>query len=193
MSDTAERPPRMTVDEFVAWAEGQPGRFELYDGEVVKMQSEREVHTSVKLSVAIALRNALSNNRHGCRAYTDGRTIKVDAETSFEPDAVIDCGLRDPDSIFADRPVVVVEVISPSTSRIDSGMKLAGYFAVPSVAHYPIVDVRRRFVIHHRREGENSLASIMHARQNGMHDLDTPGIAVAVADFFADLPPVENA
>src|SRR3984885_5689229 len=56
-----------------------------------------------------------------------------------------------PDAIEIDNPVVVVEVLSPSTAAIDHGRKLSGYFSVPSVQHYLILDPDRRVVIHHKR------------------------------------------
>ena len=48
-------------------------------------------------------------------------------------------------------PVVVVEVLSPSTAADDQGVKLDGYFSLPSVQHYLIVDPDRRVMIHHKR------------------------------------------
>jgi Uma2 family endonuclease len=44
------------------------------------------------------------------------------------------------DDLEVDNPVVVVEVLSPSTARMDGTTKLNGHFKVPSIQHYPIVD-----------------------------------------------------
>ena len=65
MSDAATKPPHMTVEEFLAWAEGRPGRYELADGEVIKMQEEREAHNLVKFAVAVAFRQALLHRWDG--------------------------------------------------------------------------------------------------------------------------------
>ncbi len=52
-------------------------------------------------------------------------------------------------------PVVIVEVLSPNTAAVDHGRKLSGYFSLPSVEHYLILDPERRVVIHHKRgQGE---------------------------------------
>ncbi len=53
--------PRMTVDEFLAWAEGQPGRYELFRGEVFPMSPEVVGHTRVKGMVFAALLAAIRN------------------------------------------------------------------------------------------------------------------------------------
>ncbi len=184
MSDTAAKPPRMTVEEFIDWSETHPGRHELFMGEVVTMQAERALHNLVKLSVAIAFREQLKRNGIACTAFTDGVVVKIDRDTAFEPDVSIDCGKFNPDSVFVTAPVVIGEVISPSTSRIDSGRKFSEYFRVPSVQHYLIIQAERRVVVHHRRSGASIESRIL---GEGDLVLDPPGITVAVADFFADL------
>src|SRR6266567_4141646 len=65
-------------------------------------------------------------------------------DTDYEPDAVVNCGERpDPEGFVAPQPVIVVEVLSPSSRSTDAGAKLADYFRVPSVQHYLMVDTRR--------------------------------------------------
>ena len=56
---------RMTVTEFLAWAEKQPkGRYELVDGQVIAMSPERNRHALVKFNVAGALKAAVMRARH---------------------------------------------------------------------------------------------------------------------------------
>ena len=79
-------------------------------------------------------------------------------------------------------PLIVVEVLSPSTRHIDASAKLAGYFRVPSVAHYLIVDLDRRLVIHHgRTEGDTIVTRIV---SEGALRLDPPGMVVAFEEMF---------
>jgi Uma2 family endonuclease len=62
------------------------------------------------------------------------------------------CGPRAPANALAlDNPIIIVEVLSPSTAAIDPGRKLSGYFSLPSVEHYLILDPEWRVVIHHKR------------------------------------------
>jgi Uma2 family endonuclease len=48
-------------------------------------------------------------------------------------------------------PIILVEVLSPSTGKRGHGVKRDGYFTLPSLRHYVIVDPDRALVIHHRR------------------------------------------
>src|SRR6516225_1196112 len=92
---------QMTVDEFLLWAEGKEGRWELHDGAPVLMSSapammspERLAHVRTKLSAATALQEALKRAALPCEAFADGLTVQIDARTAFEPDASVVCGPR---------------------------------------------------------------------------------------------------
>ncbi|HME85847.1 MAG TPA: Uma2 family endonuclease [Roseiarcus sp.] len=101
----------------------------------------------------------------------------------FEPDASVVCGPRkEDDTIVASDPTVVVEVLSPSTAAIDHGRKLSGYFALPSVEHYFILDPVRRVAIHHKRGQGEAIETLVLA--NGVAKLDPPGFEVAIEALF---------
>ena len=174
---------KMTVDEYLAWAQDQPGRFELYAGVVYAMTPERAGHATVKFAVQTALREAIRRAGVACHMLPDGMTVRVDAHTAHEPDALIYCGGEISDSaVEVSNPVIVVEVLSPSTRQIDASAKLAGYFRISSVHHYLIVDPDQRLVIHHARSGlDTVMTRILH---DGRIALDPPGIEVAVSDFY---------
>lgn len=182
---TAVTKPRMTADEFIAWAMNQPRRYELVGGEVVAMSPERVGHVESKGNVYMALRQALRAASATCRAYTDGVSVRIDANTVHEPDALVRCGepLHE-DAVEINDPVIVVEVVSPSTEALDTGGKLEAYFRLPSVRHYLIVSTKRASVIHHIRMDDGRIETrIVRA---GPLALDPPGIVVEVESFFAD-------
>ena len=109
-------------------------------------------HAATKFAVQTALRAGLRAIDAPCRMLPDGMSVRIDAQTVFEPDALVYCGARlPPEAITVPEPVIVVEILSPGTRRVDTGRKLSGYLQVPSVRHYLIVDAERRTVIHHRR------------------------------------------
>ena len=167
---------KMTVDEFLAWAEAQPGRHELINGRVFAMAPERVRHTGTKFAVSLALFQAIRKADLACEMLPDGATVRIDRFTAFEPDALVRCGrpLQD-DAIETPDPIIVVEVLSPSTRNYDAGAKLAGYFMLPSIRHYLMVDPDRRIIVHHRRDGENIATRII---GSGSLRLDPPGIDV---------------
>ena len=178
------RQTKFTADEFIAWALEQPeGRFELDNGAIVAMAPERIGHGRAKNRTLRALETAIAACGLGCEAHPDGASVRIDDRTLYVPDALVRCGPPLPgDTIEATDPIIVVEVVSPSSRGVDRGVKLAGYFSLPSVRHYLIFDTEKRVIIHHRRDEEGQIG--VRIFRDGSLTLDPPGLAVEVQDIF---------
>jgi Uma2 family endonuclease len=175
----------MNVDEFLAWAEAEPGRYELFRGSVYAMTPERAGHALVKFAVQSALANAIRAQALPCQMLPDGMTVRIDDATAHEPDALIYCGPRLASSaVEVPNPVIVVEVLSPTTRTVDATIKLAGYFRVPSVMHYLIIDPDKSLVLHHARNADGTI--LTRIVNDGTIALDPPGIEIEVADIYAE-------
>lgn len=180
--------PVMSREAFRQWAEAVPrGRYERLDGRPVAKEVERVAHNRVKMLVWQALERAASRCAVRCTAYGDGITVEVGEDTDYEPDAVLNLGPPVPEDRYdAPNPFAIVEVTSPSTSRIDRTRKLRDYFSLPSVQHYLVVQARERRVLHYRR-GETGV-TMNTVERNGEIELSPLDLRLAAADFFVDLP-----
>ena len=195
---------KLTVEEFLEWVETDPDarfefddgtmreksdvRFELHDGVVVAMAPERAQHVRTKLRAAMTLQAALAGQPSACGSFVDGIAVRIDDRTTFEPDAFVRCGdPLDGDVREISDPMIVVEVLSPSTKSRDLGEKVEGYFLLPLLHHYLIVDPERRRIIHHRRQADSD-ALLTRIVSEGLIRLDPPGIEVAIVDMLPPLP-----
>lgn len=183
---------RMRVEEFLAWAQTQEtGRYELDDGHVVAMSPEQGQHLRVKRDVLVALASAIKRAGAPCEALPDGATVRIDARTAFEPDALVTCGERMGDAaLIAPSPVIVVEVLSPSSEHRDHAHKLANYFRVSSIEHYLVIDPIARRIVHYKRGEGDALETRLIA--SGPVRLDPPGIDIAAEEVFAGLEPLAS-
>ena len=174
---------RLSRAEFHRWTAAQSrGRFERVDSEVVAMAPERSVHARLKARVWRALDREITVRGLSCEAMPDGMTVEIDQDTDYEPDALVNCGPPIPDDeTAAPNPVVVVEVLSPSTASVDAGGKLADYFRVPSVRHYLLVRPTRHEIIHHRRVDDRIETLIV---REGFVELDPPGIRLSIDEVY---------
>lgn len=175
---------RMTSAEYLRWAQMQgDGRFELVGGEVIAMSPETVRHVSIKNEIWLSLRNAIGRGGLSCRAYGDGVGIKIDETTVREPDVSVQCKPLDQDALLLDAPVIVVEVVSLSSVRSDTGAKVAEYFRVPSICHYLIVDPFTLNVIHHARSVADDAirTSIL---TSGTIELTPPGFTIQVEELL---------
>ena len=180
MSQAAQK--LMDVDEFLAWAEGREGKWELHDGAAVAMAPEQAFHSRVKTYAGAALLAALRRIGADCGVYTDGLAVQITARRSFVPDLLVTCPPTPPKVVKTTTPLIVVEVLSPSTAGFDHGAKLEGYFSLPSLVHYLLIDPDRRVLILHSRAREGVIETRI--LREGEARLDPPGLAFDVAEMF---------
>jgi Uma2 family endonuclease len=75
-------------------------------------------------------------------------------EFYYHPDALVDCTGLPGRAIYAEAPVVIFEVLSPETERVDVGEKLACYRSLPSLCVYAMVNQINAAITIHRRNGD---------------------------------------
>jgi len=183
---------KMTADEFLAWAEGllpEDGKFELWDGEVVMrhgpgFEEERSEHWDAKGAMYRALHDAIKRAGLPCFAVVDGAMVRLSPYKMARPDVLVYCGLRVPRGAReVPNPLILVEVLSPSTKKRDHGAKLDGYFTLPSLWHYLIVDPDLARLIHHRR-GAGGVSDTEIVAGSRLQ-LDPPGLDVDLTEVLA--------
>jgi Uma2 family endonuclease len=99
----------------------------------------------------VALREAIARAGLPCFAAVDGPMVRVSPNRMARPDVLVYCGPRVPRKTReVPNPTILVEVLSPSTKNRDHGVKLHGYFTLPGLSHYLIIDPDRQLLIHHQ-------------------------------------------
>lgn len=171
----------LTVPEYLDWCASQTERqrTQLIDGQIVQMPSERVVHNRLKYRAAKVLEAALTASGVQGEVLIDGIAVPINASSAYEPDVLLYLG--PPVSgrqMTAPEPVVVVEVLSPTTAHLDRGVKLAGYFSLLSLKHDLIIDPDAQTVVHHARAPDGNVVSSTHT--GGALRLDPPGIDVSL-------------
>ncbi len=182
---TALQKQKMNLAEFLDWAQHSEGKYELVRGEVFAMAPGNLHHARAKLATVNALSAAIKRAGKPCEALIDGPGVALGDESCYIPNVSVYCGERAPGTfLLVPDPMIVVEVLSPSSERLDKAGKLADYFSIPSIAHYLIIDLKRRHVIHHSR-GEGGIIPTRIVTEGDIV-LDPPGITIAMAGTFGD-------
>lgn len=183
MSHALSLPRFDSVESFETWVQAQPDAWELHDGIAVAMAPERAGHTRIKLNTCIALREAIANGSLPCEALIDGLSVPGPGLRRFKPDVIVVCGQRPTDDAqIVDMPLILVEVLSPTTENADTGIKLESYLALSSVQHYLVISTAARTIFHHQRwDGDRFLTSIIHDQAI---KLDPPGLEITVEEIY---------
>ena len=160
------------------------GRWELREGAAVPMSPERAIHALTKLAAQETLKAAIAKAALPCRLFPDGMTVRINPRNAYEPDALVVCPPPPRDAVEIPNPIIVVEVLSPGTAAHDHGAKLDGYFSLPSVMHYLILDPDRAVLIHHKRGQAGAIETRI--LREGVLRLDPPGIEADVKAMFVE-------
>ncbi|KQW44658.1 MULTISPECIES: Uma2 family endonuclease [unclassified Roseateles] len=143
-----------SADDYLAWEAAQTERHEYVHGEVFNMAGAEDRHVTAAGNVYMALRQHLAGS--ACRAYLQDMKVQAAAGNAFfYPDVLVTCSAADRLSPLVKRePVLLVEVLSPSTAAYDRGEKFAHYRSIASLAEYVLVDLDSRRVDVYRKGGD---------------------------------------
>ena len=136
-----------TVEEYLSLPDNL--RVELIDGTFYRMHAPSYEHQEIIACIAIELRNFVRNNKGECKVIISPFDIQLDEDdkTMVQPDIVVICKREHLDRKRGyGAPDMVVEVLSPSTAKKDSDLKLRKYMKA-GVREYWIVDPDKKQVI----------------------------------------------
>jgi Uma2 family endonuclease len=128
----------ISPERFFAWVVGQEEHFELVEGEVVMRAGAGRRHDSIVVNLTAAVHAQVRGRP--CQTFTSDTYVSTSPSTRRMPDLGIDCGKPDDDSLAADRPALVIEVLSPTTGGFDVTVKLAEYQSLPSMEYILLIN-----------------------------------------------------
>ncbi len=145
-------PPKVTVDEFLAWDDGTDVRYELIGGEIVAMTPPSPAHSKIAARLTAMIQRAL---QPPCDVYVEaGIRLTEKADAYYQADLAVSCTPLKPNDTDVPEPIVIVEVLSPSTAAHDRATKLPDYRTIPTVREIALVSATAmKAELWHRAEG----------------------------------------
>jgi Uma2 family endonuclease len=125
-------------------------KYEYYDGFIVAMAGGSPKHGELTANMITALNNQLRAAKKGCKTFSSDVKIALPMlNRRFYPDLSVVCGpvqydKTEPNALT--NPLLVVEVLSPSTESLDRGEKFRAYRQLPSLREYILVSEDRAVV-----------------------------------------------
>ena len=178
---------KMTLDEYMAWERTQPQRNEFHRGEVFAMTGGRRGHYQVIVNLVSELRGRLRGTP--CKVFGEGMKVQIGADTVLYPDVFVTCDgeYSSYDTVIRD-PLLVIEVLSPSTMAYDSGRKFTLYRGLPTLREYVLIDPDHRTVQGFRRRAQDEW--VLHDMSEGDRlELLCIDAVVPFAELFDSVDP----
>ena len=144
----------LTPEEYLAWERKADIKHEYLRGEIIAMSGASYQHTIITMNISGELYIQLKGT--ACTVHTNDMQVRTSPETSyFYPDVVVVCDKpRFEDNAFDTllNPIVLVEVLSPSTQAYDRGEKFKHYQQLTSLREYILVSQDEVEVERYRRQ-----------------------------------------
>src|SRR5258708_2933853 len=146
---------KYTLEEYFELERTSDERWEYFNGEVFCMSGVSRNHGEIESNLNLALR--LSLDGRGCRVYPANIRVKVPAASPYRYadlwalcDEPVFEKIGGVDALI--NPVVIFEILSPSTEAYDRGDKFTYYKSIPSLREYVLVAQHRPHITHYVRE-----------------------------------------
>ena len=149
MAAPAQR--RMTIAEFLDWYPAGETHYQLLDGVPVAMAPPANAHGTVAMNLGRHLANCLER-RPPCFVVSQPGIALWQRDNWYEADLAVTCRPQEPHRHNLADPVLIVEVLSPTTASHDLNVKLPDYRRLPSVQEIVLIDSRRMVCHIHRRQ-----------------------------------------
>ncbi len=181
---SAERPQFFTVEEYLAMEEQALTKSEYIDGWVRAMSGSTLRHNKTKGNCFVSLSNSLKGKP--CEPFDSDTKVRIDHDGKrrfYYPDVQIVCQSNEMTSEFQERPVMVIEVLSPSTRRYDLDEKMAAYLTVPSLECYLVLEQHQPVAIVMRRTSGGFLREEVKGVEATI-DLPFLGCSLSMRDIY---------
>ncbi len=177
----------VSIEDYLAGELISPIRHEYLGGMVYAMAGARNMHNIIELNVLAALHGRLRGKP--CRPFNSNTKIRVHLPTQirfYYPDASVVCRPNPQTDSFQDEPVVLFEVLSRGTRRIDEGEKKDIYLTIPSFRVYVLLEQETAAAVVFRRT-EQGLVREVYEGLDAVVPLGEAGTSLPLAEVYEDV------
>lgn len=155
MSALTSANPHLTEDEYLAGELLSEVKHEYLAGTVHAMAGASARHNTIAHNIGGSLFNHLRGKT--CQPFGSDMKLRLEfggGVVFYYPDAMVCCDPADDADYFRQSPILIIEVLSPQTSRVDQREKLLAYQKLSSLEVYVIVDQDQCRLTLHRRSND---------------------------------------
>ena len=188
-SQTQPQAP-ISIEDYLEGEQHTDTKHEYLAGQIVAMGGASDKHGLIAGSLYAALLPAA--RRKGCQLFIADMKVRVNHDSDsyfYYPDLLLSCQPDDRESAYYRRhPCLLVEVLSPSTERIDSREKLLAYRLLPSLREYLLLRQDRVQADLYQRGDEGRWEHHTFTQPDDVLALRCLDAAVSLRDVYADVP-----
>jgi Uma2 family endonuclease len=175
----------LSVEDYLAGELTSHVKHEYSGGYVYAMAGGRNTHNTIAGSFFGASYTRLRGRP--CQPFNSDTKVRVrfPSHTRFYyPDGMVVCDRNSGNETFQDRPVVIAEVLSPSTRRTDEGEKREAYLTIPTLSAYLLIETSQPRVVVHHRTPDGGFVPHVYEGTDAVVPLDVIGTELPLAELY---------
>lgn len=193
---SAQPLPRITPEQYLEAERAAEFKSEYYKGRIYAMAGGTAVHSLITVNVTVSLSNAIRGR--GCLIFSSDLRLRISYEGLYTyPDLSVVCGKpkyadeRD-DTIL--NPILVVEILSPSTESRDRGFKFQEYGKLESLQEYVLVEQSQPRVERFQRQPKGQWLLTVYEGLEAEAEFESVGARIRLADVYQNVtfPPSQD-
>lgn len=181
-----ENPAPIDVAAYLAAERDSTVRHEYVGGQLYAMAGASDRHNRIALRLAALLDAHVGDGP--CQVFMSDMKVRVAADVFYYPDVVVACDPPGGDPYIRSEPRLVVEILSPSTERIDRQEKRLSYAGVSSLVEYLLIDPNRCLVEVQRRDQEGGWSLTTFTQLDDVVELASVGVGLRISDLYRGVP-----
>ncbi len=134
---SSRRTGSISIEDYLRDELSREFKHEYLHGQIYAMAGASKNHQFIIMNIGSIFRGHLRNTP--CATFSSDMKLRVGDIAFFYPDVIVACE-DNSDNYYVDRPVIIVEVLSKSTRRMDETTKMRLYQTLPSLQEYVMIE-----------------------------------------------------
>ncbi len=156
MGEAALKKEYYTIEDYLATEEKADYKSEYYNGEIIAMSGGSRNHSVICVNMNWRLGESLAEKE--CVVFDSNMKLRIDMADSFVyPDVTVVCGdiqFYEERTDIITNPVLIIEVLSPSTLSFDRGEKFEYYRRLSSLKEYLLISQDKPMIESYYKQDE---------------------------------------
>ncbi|RLA25602.1 MAG: Uma2 family endonuclease [Gammaproteobacteria bacterium] len=127
----------ISIEEYLKDELTRKVKHELIDGQIYAMAGASANHERISGNILAEFNHHLKTSL--CEPFGSDMKVKTGSRF-FYPDVIVDCQFDESSPFYTETPVIIVEVLSKSTRRIDETTKRFSYINIPGLQEYVLIE-----------------------------------------------------
>ena len=182
-------PAFLSIPDYIQGEQHSPIRHEYLNGEIFAMTGGSEAHNRIALNIASLLKSHLRGS--GCKTFIADMKVQIQnavnrSDIFYYPDVMVTCDPQDQQRYYKTHPCLIVEVLSPSTEKLDRREKRLNYQTLPSLQDYLLVRQDRAEVELYHRDNSGFWRP-QHFTAGDILSLKSVNVELAVSEIYDEV------